>query len=96
MLLDICFLIYEFDVFINKNTDVGSAQYIASRKNEIAGLLKKSVFKVVTTVDILTNARIFNSLFVNKIKSLGADKTYEKSRLIVQAYNDQEKDLILT
>ena len=33
---------------------------------------------------------------MDKVKHAGTDKAYEKSRLVVQAYNDQEKDLILT
>ena len=79
-----------------KNTDTTPAQYIASRQKEIAGLLEKGVFKVVTSADIPSNTRIFNSRFVDEIKHAGTDKAYEKSRLVVQAYNDQEKDLVLT
>jgi hypothetical protein len=33
---------------------------------------------------------------VDEIKHLGTDKAFEKSRLVVQAYNDQDKNLILT
>ena len=92
---DICFLIDEPDVFI-KNTDATPAQYTASRQKEIAGLLEKDIFKVVTSADISSNTRIFNSRFVDEIKYAGTDKAYKKSRLVVQAYNDQEKDLVLT
>ena len=93
---DICFLMDEFDVFINKNADDKLAQYTVSRQKEVAGLLEKGVFKIITTNDIPSNAQIFNSRFVDKIKNLGTDKAYEKSLLVIQAYNDQEKDLILT
>ena len=93
---DICFLMDEFDVFINKNSDAHPAQYTASRQKEITGLLEKGVFKVVTSKDVPSNARIFNSRFVDEVKNAGTDKAYEKSRLVVQAYNDQEKDLVLT
>ena len=85
----------KFDVFID-NADAPPAQYTASRQKEINGLLEKSVFKVVTGGDIPSNARIFNSRFVDEVKHAGTDKAYEKSRLVVQAYNDQEKDLVLT
>lgn len=88
--MDICFIIDEFDA------DAQPAQYTASRQKEIAGLLEKNVFKVVTTADIPSNAQIFNSRFEDKIKNPGTDKAYEKSRLTVQAYNDKDKDLILT
>ena len=91
---DICFPMNESDVFI-KNTEAPMAQYIASRQKDIAGLLEKGVFKVVPTDSILSNAQIFNSRFVDEIKNPGTDKAYEKSRLVVQAYNDKEKDLVL-
>lgn len=84
------------DVFINKNADIRSAQYIVSKLNKIAGLRKKNIFKVVTTTAIQTNAQTFTFCFVHEVKNESIDKTYEKSRLVIQVYNDQEKDLILT
>ena len=45
---------------------------------------------------MLQGNRVFNFRFVNKIKNPGIDKAFEKSRLVIQAYNDLEKDLILT
>ena len=83
-------------MFINKNADVQLAQYNTSRQKEVTGLLEKGVFKAVTFEDVPRNTRIFNSRFVDKIKNPGTEKIYEKSWLIVQAYNDPEKDLILT
>lgn len=79
-------------MFINKNANNKSAQYITSIQKKIARLLEKCIFKVVTTHNILSNAQIFNSRFVNKIKNLDINKTYKKSRLVVLAYNNQEKD----
>lgn len=78
-----------------KNTDVPLAQYTTFRQKKIAKLLEKDVFKVVTTDSILSNAQIFNSCFVNKIKNLGTNKMYKKSQLVIQAYNNKEKDLTL-
>ncbi len=46
--------------------------------------------------DILQGVRIFNLRFVDEIKNAGTDKAFEKSRLVVQAYNDYEKELVLT
>jgi hypothetical protein len=46
--------------------------------------------------DVSSNARIFDSRFVNEIKNLDIDKAFEKSRLIVQAFDDSDKNLILT
>ena len=59
-------------------------------------LLEKGTFKVVTSKDVPSNARIFNSRFIDEVKNAGTDKTYETSRLVVQAYNNQEKDLAPT
>ena len=85
---DICFLIDKFNMFINKNVDVQPAQYTASRQKEVTKLLEKEVFKAITSEDVPSNARIFNSCFVDKIKNPDIDKTYEKRRLVVQVYND--------
>ena len=83
-----------FNIFII-NAYVPPAQYIASRQKEITGLLEKNVFKVVISADIPSNAQIFNSRFVDEIKHIDTSKAYEKSWLVVQAYNNQEKDHIL-
>ena len=68
----------------------------ASRQKEINGLLEKGVFKVYNIKDIPPGVRLFNSRFVDDIKHQGTPNAYEKSRLVVQAYNDHEKELILT
>ena len=73
----------EFDIFINKNSDMHPTQYIASRQKKITGLLEKCVLKVVTSKDFPSNARIFNSRFVDEEKNAGTDTVYEKSRLVV-------------
>jgi hypothetical protein len=66
------------------------------RRKEINGLLKKGVFTVITERDVPQGVRIFNSRFVDEIKHPGTNKAFKKSRLVVQAYNDQGKDLVLT
>jgi hypothetical protein len=45
---------------------------------------------------VLRGIRLFNSRFVDEVKSKGTDNAFEKSRLVVQAYNNQEKELVLT
>jgi hypothetical protein len=45
---------------------------------------------------IPTAARIFNSRFVDGIKFTGTSKAYEKSCLVIQAYNDNDKRMVLT
>lgn len=69
--------------------------YILLRQNEILGLLEKGVFQVVKPKDLPVSIRIFNSQFVHEIKNAGIDKALEKSCLVVQAYNNYNKDLVL-
>jgi len=75
---------------------VQEATFENSRRSEINGLLEKGVFEPVNIKDVPQSVRIFNSRFVDEIKHLGTNKAFEKSRLVVQAYNDQGKNLILT
>jgi hypothetical protein len=70
--------------------------YTESRKKELDGLLERKVFEIVHESDITPTARIFKSRFVDEVKFHGTDKAYEKSRLVVQAYNDDDKKGILT
>lgn len=98
---DICFAMDDFDIqdpgsFVVDEADLKLPQFTASRQKEITGLLEKNVFMVVDHKDIPNDARIFNSRFVDEIKNAGTDKAFEKSRLVVQAYNDLNKDLVLT
>lgn len=53
-------------------------------------------FKIVQTADIPPNTRIFKSRFLDEIKNPITDRAFEKSRLVVQAYNDEGKDMVLT
>ena len=62
--------------------------FTESQRKEINSLLKKGVFKTVNISDVPEGVRIFNSQFVDKIKNAGIDKAFEKSRLVVQAYNN--------
>lgn len=71
-------------------------QFDASRLKELTGLLEKGVFEIVTFAEVPQGVRLFNSRFVDEVKFQGTDKAFEKSRLVVQAYNDGEKDLVLT
>ena len=82
-------------MFKNKSANTKLDQYILSKQKKIAGLLEKGIFEVVIIADITTHAQIFHSCYVNKTKNAGIDKAYEKSRLVIQAYNNQEKDFVL-
>jgi hypothetical protein len=63
---------------------------------KIVDLLEKNVFQSMNRNDVSTNARIFDFRFVNEIKNSDMNKAFEKSRLIVQAFDDSDKNLILT
>ena len=45
---------------------------------------------------MLKGVRHFNLQFINKIKNKGTNKAFKKSRLVIQAYNNLEKELVLT
>lgn len=46
-------------------------------------------------MEISSNIQVFNFCFINNIKDLYTDKVYEKSRLIMYAYNNKKKNYIL-
>jgi hypothetical protein len=72
------------------------SQFVAFRQKKINDLIEKNVFRSVSKIDVSSDVRIFNSRFVDEIKHLDIDKAFEKSRLVVQRFNDQNKNLILT
>ena len=71
-----------------------SFQFIASRQKKISDLLKKNVFEFINERNVSSNIRVFNARFVNEMKNENTKKIYEKSRLIIQTYNDSEKNQI--
>jgi hypothetical protein len=70
--------------------------FAESRRKEINDLLKRQVFEIITISEVLKNVRIFNSRFVDEIKHSDISQAYKKFRLMIQAYNDHEKILVLT
>ena len=73
------------------------APFQASDKQEIDGLIARGVFKFEkydpTKFD---EVRIFKLRMVNEIKGKATDAPFEKSRLVIQGYNDDGKEVILT
>ena len=67
-----------------------------SQKREIDSLIIRGVFEFVRYDLNVHKGRIFNSRLMNKVKGKSTETPYEKSRLIIQAYNDAEKGVILT
>jgi hypothetical protein len=59
-------------------------------------LLEKDVFLSINKIDISSDVRIFSFRFVNEIKHSDTDKTFKKFRLVVQAFKNQNKTLVLT
>jgi hypothetical protein len=75
---------------------IALSQFVVFRQKEINELIEKDVFQSINKNDVSTNVRIFNFRFINEIKHLDINKTFEKSRLVMQTFNDQNKNLLLT
>jgi hypothetical protein len=85
-------VVSKFDLIVH----IALSQFAAFRQKEINDLIEKDVFQSVSKDDVSSDVRIFNSRFVNEIKHLDIDQAYKKSRLVMQTFNDQNKNLILT
>jgi hypothetical protein len=85
-------VVFKFDSIVH----IALSQFAAFRQKEINDLIEKDVFRSISKDDVLSDVRIFNFRFVNEIKHLDIDKVFKKSRLVVQTFNDQNKNLILT
>jgi len=73
------------------------APFQASEKQEIDSLITKGVFRFEKYDPIrFKGIRIFKSRIINEIKGKATDTPYEKSRLVIQGYNDDGKEVILT
>jgi hypothetical protein len=71
------------------------SSFIASRQKKIVDLLEKEVFISVNKKNVSTDVRIFSFRFVNEIKHSEIEKAFEKFRLMNEAFNDQNKTLML-
>ncbi len=71
-------------------------QFVAFRQKKINDLIEKNVFRSISKNDVSSDVRIFNFRFVDEIKHFDIDKAFEKSRLVMQTFNDQNKNLVLT
>jgi hypothetical protein len=67
-----------------------------SQQREINSLITRGVFEFVRYDLNIHKGRIFNSRLMNKVKEKSTETPYEKLRLIIQAYNNVEKGVILT
>jgi hypothetical protein len=81
---------------VEEISSTSTPTFADSRRKEINDLLKRQIFEIITISEVFKNVRIFNSRFVDEIKHSSISQAYEKSRLMIQAYNDHEKTLVLT
>jgi hypothetical protein len=81
---------------INIDSSLIDSSFTAFRQKEIADLLEKSVFSSVNKKDVSSHIRIFNSRFVDEVKNSDTEKAFEKFRLVIQTFNDQNKIVVLT
>ena len=93
--LQIDFAINFFLINFSSIFNFNFISFMKSRQKKLNELLEKDVFEVVFIHFISKDTRIFNSRFVNEIKNIETTNVYEKSRLVVQIYNDREKATIL-
>ncbi len=84
-------VIIKFDSIVH----IAFLQFAVFRQKEINDLIEKNVFRSMSENDVSFDVRIFNFRFVNKIKHFDIDKAFEKSRFVMQTFNDQNKNLIL-
>ena len=71
------------------------APFQVSNKQEINSLIIRGVFKFKKYNPIKFNrVRIFKSRIVNKIKGKATNTLFKKSRLIIQGYNNDGKEVI--
>lgn len=78
-----------------KNNNGFQLSFTKSHK-EINGLPEKKVFEVVIISNFFNGIRIFNFRFIDEIKYERTIKIFEKSRPVIQAYNNHGQDKILT
>ncbi len=71
------------------------SSFTAFRQKEIIDLLEKEIFLSVNKRNVSANIRIFNSRFVDEVKNPDTEKAFEKFRLMIQAFNDQNKIFVL-
>ncbi len=95
---DIIVFVQDDDSLSNQFEDVSLFIFIflKSRRKEINDLLEKRVFELITINAVLRDVRIFNFRLVDEIKHSKTNYVYEKSRLMIQIYNDHDNTLMLT
>lgn len=83
-------------IFLILKSNFFQSFFTESKCKKINRLLEKCVFELVIISDIPNRIRIFNLRFIDKIKNQEIITTFKKSRLIVQAHNNHDKEKNLT
>ncbi len=65
------------------------SQFTAFKQQKIAELLEKEIFFSVNKTEMLSDVRMFNSRFVDEIKHSNTEKAFEKSRLVIEVFKNQ-------
>ena len=68
----------------------------ASDKAEVDALIANEIFRFEAFNPNVHHGRIFKSRLVREIKDKTTNHPYEKSRLVIQGFGDDEKSLLLT
>jgi hypothetical protein len=86
-----------FETHIFPPSPGNTIRFSDSRKWELDGLLEAGFFRLERRQDALDRGdRIFGCRFVDAIKNYGTDREFDKSRLVVQGFNDQGAKELLT
>ena len=54
-----------------------------SRLKKLNELFEKRIFEIIHIDDLFTEARVFESRFMNQMKNEKTEKAFEKSRLVI-------------
>lgn len=81
------------EAFLKESKETNSSRFEQSRMKELKGLIEKGVFLPVPKSEA-ANHRLFGTRFVDIVKHPGTPQAYEKSRLVVQGYNDDADGLL--
>lgn len=70
--------------------------YTLLRQKKISELLEKGVFQIVTAKNVPFRIGVFNSQFIDETKNSGTNQAFKKSCLVVEVYNNFNKNFVLT
>ena len=73
-----------------------SANFQTFRLKKLNKLFEKKVFEIIHIDNLFAETRVFENRFINQMKNEETEKAFEKSRFVMQTFNDSEKYKILT